>query len=657
MLYQINNGTVSIGGKEILSHLDFEIKGKEKIAIVGRNGAGKTTLLRLIAGELDLDRDDKRNGPGIASSRKLVIGYLTQNQSMDSEKTVEEILLEACPTGDLFSRERFEYEMEYDRIFTGFGFQPEEKKRKLGTFSGGEQTKIALIRWLLLKPDILLLDEPTNHLDIQTVEWMEDYMRHYEKAVVFVSHDRFFLDQTVDVVYELNGGKLKRYPGNYTEYRRQKRKELESQKKAYERQQEELKRLNDLIEKFKHKPNKAAFARSRKKIIERMEKIDPPEEDDVHIFTGDIEPLVPGSKWVLEAEHLKIGYQKVLLELSLRIRKGQKIGIIGENGVGKSTFLKTVAELIPPLEGKCTLGNRTMIGYFDQQSAALESEKQVVEHFHELFPVMTEKDVRTTLGNFLFPGKMASTKVNALSGGEKSRLVLAEILNSKPNLLILDEPTNHMDVQAKETLESAFQMYKGTILFVSHDRYFIRQVADAILVFEKDRVMYYPFGYEHYISHSRKEQGQELTAILRAEDQALVAGLKAVPKAERRYTKEMSSDEAYLEWQLGLRKEQLEESRIRVELLNKQLQELLLQMLWTEEVSDVENALAEAEAMWTEKCMAWLDIWEEIPEDAYIKRHSVIAEAEIAECVDTAKESAAGQAEIEEIDVAIQDEN
>lgn len=630
MLYQICNGTVSVGGEEILSHLDFEIKGQEKIAVVGRNGAGKTTLLRLIAGELELDRDDKRNGPGILSSRKVTTGYLKQSQAVSSEKTVEEILLEFCPAGDLFSRERFEYEMEYDRIFTGFGFRTEDKKRKLGSFSGGEQTKIALIRLLLLKPDILLLDEPTNHLDIQTVEWLEEYMRHYDRAVVFVSHDRFFLDQVVDVVYELNGGRLKRYPGNYTHYRQQKRKDLETGKKAYERQQEEIQRLNDLIEKFKHKPKKAAFARSRKKIIERMEKIDPPEEDDVHIFTGDLEPLVPGSKWVLEAEHLKIGYDKVLLELSLRVRKGQKIGIIGENGVGKSTFLKTVAGLLEPMEGKCTLGNRTMIGYFDQQSAALESEKQVVEHFHELFPVMTEKEVRQTLGAFLFPGKMAATKVSGLSGGEKSRLVLAEILNSKPNLLILDEPTNHMDVQAKETLESAFQSYRGTILFVSHDRYFIRQVADAILVFENGRVMYYPFGYEHYLSHCRKEKGEELSAILRAEDQALVAGLRAVPKGEKRYTKEISSDQAYLEWQLRLRGEPMLAAQQKVEMLCRE-KELMgstsfwngafpeteqefwqMEEDWIRKLQELEQKIQEEEAIWTEKCLEWMEIWEEL---------------------------------------------
>lgn len=618
MLYQINDGTLSIGGKEILSHLDFEIKGKEKIAIVGRNGAGKTTLLRLIAGELELDRDDKRVGVGITSSRRITVDMLRQNQSDMGEQTVEQILLKNCPEGDLFSRERFEYEMEYDRIFTGFGFAVEDKKKKFTDFSGGEQTKIALIQLLLAKPDILLLDEPTNHLDIPTVEWLEEYLRHYDKAVVFVSHDRFFLDQVVDVVYELNHGKLIRYPGNYTQYRAQKIKNLEIQRKAYERQQEELTRLNDLIEKFKHKPKKAAFARSRRKIIERMEKIDMPEQDDVHIFTGDIEPLIPGSKWMLEAEHLKIGYQKVLLELSLRVKKGQKIGIIGDNGVGKSTFLKTVAGYLEPLDGKCILGNRTTLGYFDQQSASLESEKTVLDHFHDLFPVMTEKDVRQTLGAYLFAGKAAATKVSSLSGGEKSRLILSELLTSKPNFMILDEPTNHMDIQAKETLESAFQKYKGTILFVSHDRYFIRQVADAILVFESGEgnnlghVMYYPFGYEHYIEHSRRGKGEDLTAILRAEDQALVAGLRAVPKGERRFTREISTDHAYLDWQLRLRGEQLEEIQNKIELLSRKKEESLALMEWSQELDDVERELSETEEVWTERCLSWMEIWEEL---------------------------------------------
>ena len=567
MLYQITDGTVSQGGQTILSHIDFEIKGNEKIAIVGKNGAGKTTLLKLIAGELNLDRDDKRTSPGLYTSRRLTIGMLSQQTDrIDRERTVEDLLLSSCPARDTFSRERYDYEHEYDSLFTGFGFSKADKNRQLGEFSGGQQTRIRLIRLLLQKPDILLLDEPTNHLDLEATQWLEQYIRRYERAVILVSHDRFFLDQTAEIIYELSGCRLYRYPGNYTNYRQEKQKRLRLQQKAYEQQQEEVRRLEELIERFRHKPNKAAFARSRKKILERMTPIEKPETDDVHLFTAPILPLEPGSKWVLDAKHLKIGYDRPLLELDLRLRKGQKLGILGPNGAGKTTFLKTAAGLLPPLSGTCRPGERVTIGYFDQHSAEILSDKTVAEHFHDRFPALTEKEVRSILGAFLFGGKAASTKVSSLSGGEKARLVLAELLQSRPNFLILDEPTNHMDIQAKETLESAFQAYQGTILFVSHDRYFLRQVADCILIFEHECVMYYPFGYEHYLERMTKEEnGIPVPARIKAEDQALIAGIQAVPKAERHLLREIPEQEAYADWQMAATQE----------LAEKQYEELL----------------------------------------------------------------------------------
>ena len=584
MLYQITDGTVSAGGHVILSHVDFEIKGNEKIALVGRNGAGKTTLLKLIAGELSLDRDDKRQGAGVTRSRQLTVGMLRQQAFSDREQTVEEILLAACPFRDTFARERFEYEQEYDRIFTGFGFTRADKYKKIGDFSGGEQTKIALIRLLLEKPDILLLDEPTNHLDIATIQWLEQYLKRYEHAVVLVSHDRFFLDQVAEAVVEVSDGKLTRYAGNYSEYRAEKRKRIERQRKAWERQKEEEDRLNGVIERFRHKPTKASFARAKRKQLERMERVEKPAEDDVHLFTGNIEPLIPGSKWVFEAEHLKIGYDRALLEITLRIRRGQKIGLLGANGAGKSTFLKTVAGLLQPfpekdksVERRCVLGNNITIGYFDQHSAEIQSEKSVAEHFHDLFPSMTEKEVRNVLGMYLFPGKLASRRVSDLSGGEKARLVLAELLQSRPNFLVLDEPTNHMDVQAKETLESAFQAYQGTILFVSHDRYFIRQVAQSVLIFENEGPMYYPFGYEHYLEKKQKaeEYGEELSAQVKAEDAALLAGMRAVPKAERHRIREFSTEEAYADWKLRLVYEKLEPEELEYGRLEAEYQGLL----------------------------------------------------------------------------------
>ena len=591
MLYQIKDGTVSAGGQTILSHIDFYIKEKEKIAVVGKNGAGKTTLLRLLAGELTPDRDDSRGSygrsndmvtgaatvgsdldgtakrtqrakkkkpsgnpeTGITMSRNITIDMLRQADKSNQDLTIEQILLESCPDKDTFSKERFDYEMEYDRLFTGFGFEKEEKSRTLGSFSGGEQTKISLIKLLLEKPDLLLLDEPTNHLDMKTVEWLEDYLINYPKAVVMVSHDRAFLDAVATGVYELENGALHRYAGNYTQYRQQKLKNLQIQRKAYERQQAEIAHNNELIDKFKHKPKKAAFARSRKTMLARMKLIEKPVEDEAHIFTGNIEPQFPGGKWVYEAKELKIGYDgRALLELSLRIRRGQKIAVIGDNGIGKSTFLKTVAGLIPPIKGTSQLGSNLLVGYFDQQSALIDSDKTVRDHFHELFPALVEKDLRKTLGMYLFGGANASKRISSLSGGEKSRLVLAELLTGRPNLMILDEPTNHMDIPAKETLESAFKAYTGTMLFVSHDRYFIKQVADAILVFENDKVMYYPFGYDHYISRLKASQDGNLPALMQAKDAAMVEALAAVPKRERHETRQLSTDEAYLEWKLTL---------------------------------------------------------------------------------------------------------
>lgn len=639
MLYQIKDGTVSVGGQTILSHVDFYIKEKEKIAVVGKNGAGKTTLLRLLAGELQLDRDDRRgmdtinsgeqgndiarknaksgklkntntnSALGIVTSRYITIGILRQADSSNQDKTIEEILLESCPDKDSFSKERFDYEMEYDRLFTGFGFEKEEKSRILGSFSGGEQTKISLIKLLLEKPDLLLLDEPTNHLDMKTVEWLEDYLINYPKAVVIVSHDRAFLDAVAGAVYELENGSLHRYAGNYTQYRQQKLKNLQIQRKAYERQQAEIAHNNELIDKFKHKPKKAAFARSRKTMLARMKLIEKPVEDEAHIFTGNIEPQFPGGKWVYEAKELKIGYDgRALLELSLRIRRGQKIAVIGDNGIGKSTFLKTVAGLIPPIKGTSQLGSNLLVGYFDQQSALIDSDKTVRDHFHELFPALVEKDLRKTLGMYLFGGANASKRICSLSGGEKSRLVLAELLTGRPNLMILDEPTNHMDIPAKETLESAFKAYTGTMLFVSHDRYFIKQVADAILVFEKDKVMYYPFGYDHYISRLKASQDGNLPALMQAKDAAMVEALAAVPKRERHETRQLSTEEAYLEWKLALAAEPVMKAAEEAEKVYEELCEAESE-LNEENVDKLRLQYEKVVDSWTNECTKWYDIY------------------------------------------------
>lgn len=635
MLYQITDATLSVAGKNILNHVDFEISGKEKIAVVGKNGAGKTTLLRLITGELQPDRDDKRKSIAIVKSRSLTIGMLQQIQNKEElDSTIEQLLLAYCPVGDSYEKERYEYEMEYDRLFTGFGFAMEDKNKKLSMFSGGEQTKIALIRLLLMKPDILLLDEPTNHLDISAVEWLEQYMRNYEKAVVIVSHDRFFLNQVVSVVYELSDGKLTKYAGNYSTYRIEKKKRMERQRKAYERQQQEIKKQEELIERFKHKANKAAFARSRKKMLERIERIEEPLKDEVSLFTGDITPNVLGSKNVFEAEHLIIGYEKekALFELSFRLRRGQKIAILGENGAGKTTMLKTIAGLLEPLKGKCRIGNNIEIGYFDQNSAAIASDLSVLDHFTDKFPSLTEKEARSILGAYLFCGKDTFKKVKELSGGERTRLVLAEMLQSRPNFLVLDEPTNHCDIQTKETLESAFQAYQGSMLFISHDRYFVKQIADAILLIENGQVFYYPFGYDHYIEKKKKSSGTDPAAQRTAEEQLLIDGLKNVPEAEKHRLREISTDEAFLDWKFRPVREQLDEAEAKVEKLTQQLNQAMEDWYLTEEfwdghdlessskgqnISAIRQELNQAESDWLESCLAWNDVWIENIEEQH----------------------------------------
>lgn len=626
MLYQIADGTLSVGGNPVLRHFDFEIRGAEKLALVGRNGAGKTTLLRLIAGELDLDRDDRRRGNGITCDRKLTVGVLSQQAVRDPERTVEEEILSACPAADRFSRERFEYEQTYDRFLTALGFSKDCKKKKLSQFSGGQQTRIALIRLLLEKPDILLLDEPTNHLDLAAVEWLEEQVRTYENAVVMVSHDRFFLDCTAQAVYELEDGRLTRYPGNYTAYRTEKEKRLRLQKKAYEQQKQEEERLLGLVERFKHKPRKAAFARAKKKQLERMKKVEKPAEDGSRLVSGPIEPLIRGGKWVLEADRLRLGYDKTLLELSFRLRRGQKVGLLGPNGAGKTTFLRTIAGLQKPLGGTFSLGSNITMGYFDQNTARLETDQTVLEHFTALFPAMTEKDARRTLGMYLFSRADAGKKISSLSGGEKARLVLAELLVSRPNFLILDEPTNHMDIPAKEALEAAFRAYTGTILVVSHDRYLIRQVADSILLFENGTAMYYPFSYEHYLERKRGlKEGETVAAQVSARDQALISSLRSVPKGERHRLREIPTEEAYRDWKLRLAGEAMEEAGERF----KNAIDTCKAMDWSWEKSgefwmgkerpDLNERLRMEEKSrnlwedWHNACLEWLEVYEEGP--------------------------------------------
>ena len=529
MLYQISNGAVAFGDDVILHSIDFEIRNTEKIAIVGRNGCGKTTLLKLISGEVEMEKLDSDESAFIAKAGNPEIGYLKQIAFDDPDVTLEqevrkcfvkmderkaELARVAAELEHDYSDEKvarytameeafkddggYYYEKEYEVMIRKFGFSDDERKKPIRDFSGGQQTKIAFIKLLLSKPDILLLDEPTNHLDVTTIEWLEGYLKSYPKAVVVVSHDRMFLDNVVDVVYEIEYGTARRYPGNYTNFIARKKENYDKQMKDHIAQQKEIERLQRMVTRFKGKPTKTAMAQSKQKAIDRMVIIEAPDKYDNKTFHANFQPEKETGNDVLYTSELAIGYDHPLSVVSLDLKRGEKLGILGGNGLGKSTFLKTIVGKIPALSGDYRFGTNVQIGYFDQQMAMYTSNKTVLDDFWDEYPNLTETEARNALGAFLFSGEDVFKNVNMLSGGEKVRLALCKILKTRPNVLVLDEPTNHMDIVGKETLESMLKDYKGTLIFVSHDRYFVKKVATQLLVFEDGTTNLYQFGYEQY---------------------------------------------------------------------------------------------------------------------------------------------------------------
>lgn len=529
MLYQISNGAVAFGDDVILHSIDFEIRNTEKIAIVGRNGCGKTTLLKLISGEVEMEKLDSDESAFIAKAGNSEIGYLKQIAFDDPDVTLEqevrkcfvkmderkaELARAAAELEHDYSDEKvarytameeafkddggYYYEKEYEVMIRKFGFSDDERKKPIRDFSGGQQTKIAFIKLLLSKPDILLLDEPTNHLDVTTIEWLEGYLKSYPKAVVVVSHDRMFLDNVVDVVYEIEYGTARRYPGNYTNFIARKKENYDKQMKDHIAQQKEIERLQRMVTRFKGKPTKTSMAQSKQKAIDRMVIIEAPDKYDNKTFHANFQPEKETGNDVLYTSELAIGYDHPLSVVSLDLKRGEKLGILGGNGLGKSTFLKTIVGKIPALSGEYRFGTNVQIGYFDQQMAMYTSNKTVLDDFWDEYPNLTETEARNALGAFLFSGEDVFKNVNMLSGGEKVRLALCKILKTRPNVLVLDEPTNHMDIVGKETLESMLKDYKGTLIFVSHDRYFVKKVATQLLVFEDGTTNLYQFGYEQY---------------------------------------------------------------------------------------------------------------------------------------------------------------
>lgn len=530
MNYKIINGSVEIDGETIIEELNFEIRDKEKIAVVGRNGAGKSSLLKSIINNELLTEGTGEEKFNIIKEGKPVIGYLKQMEFDDDSCTMlDEILKVYQPILELEQKinrlveemqtnsteeaakeyskcmDKYEflggytYKKEYEVAISKFGFSNDDKHKKINEFSGGQRAKIAFIKLLLSKPDILLLDEPTNHLDITAIEWLEQYLKQYPRAVVIVSHDRMFLNKIVNKVYEIEYGVTSCYTGDYSAFEEQKKANYEKQLKDYEYQQKEIKRLNDIVTRFKYKPTKAKMAMSKLKQVERMVKIEMPNRYDLTTFKTNFFIDVQSGKDVVYAKDLKIGYNNnTIQQLTFNLYRGQKLAIIGENGIGKSTLLKTLVGSIEKISGDLEFGHNVNIGYFDQQIALFDSEKTVFEDFSENFPNLTTTELRNSLAAFMFYGDDVFKKINMLSGGEKVRLALCKILKKGPNLLILDEPTNHMDIVGKESLEMLLKEYTGTLIVVSHDRFFVNKIADCLLIFKKEHVQFFDGSYEQY---------------------------------------------------------------------------------------------------------------------------------------------------------------
>lgn len=508
MLVSIQNGTKSFGSLEVFKKVNFTIKNQEKIALVGRNGSGKTTLMRLLAQEEQLDSGE------LAFRSNIKLGYLHQvsfndesltlkqemNRALEEVKALQNELrdLEKSLTNDTSEKtlnryanlqQRFEMlggyqvEVELNSLLTSFGFSQDELTRQLSSFSGGEKTRLAFVKMLLSKPDVLLLDEPTNHLDIQTIEWLEGYLKKYPAAVVLTSHDRLFLDRVCDTVVEVEFGELNSFKGNYSSYIKQKKDRIAKQEKLYNYQQKEIERLEKLIDKFRAKKDKAAFAKSKQKYLDRMDRIDDP-KSQMEVMNLSFKSRIRGGNDVLTIDRGIIGYHEPLLTANLDLKRSQRVAIIGENGSGKSTLIKTVMGDIELLGGEMMWGHQIEVGYFDQNLHQIEGTHTVLEELWNTYPMLNRTQIRTVLGSFLFKADDVFKSIAVLSGGEKVRLQLAKLMLQGANLLILDEPTNHLDMESKEALELALRDYDGTILFVSHDRYFIQQIANGIAKIE-----------------------------------------------------------------------------------------------------------------------------------------------------------------------------
>ncbi|WP_447299619.1 ABC-F family ATP-binding cassette domain-containing protein [Enterococcus faecium] len=547
ILLQANQIARHFGAEVLFENIHLEISTGARVALVGRNGAGKSTLLKIIAG---IEAPDEGK---IAKNKTATLGYLAQDTGLDSNETVwnemlkafeqvrqmeermrelEIFISEGTPDTpaytsylkeydrlqhDFSDRNGYGYENEIRSVLHGFKFDSSFYDQKIDTLSGGQRTRLALARMLLQHPDILILDEPTNHLDIETLSWLENYLQSYTGALLIVSHDRYFLDKVVNEVYELSRRKMRHYKGNYSKYLDLKAEQLASEWKAYEKQQTEIHKLEDFVARNLVRASTTKRAQSRRKTLEKMDRLDRPQGDEKQAnFLFSIEK--PSGNVVLQIEDAAIGYDNVTLSepINLDIRRQEAIALVGPNGIGKSTLLKSIIHQIPFIRGKETLGTNVTIGYYDQGQADLHTNKTILAELWDEHSTTPEKEIRSALGAFLFSGEDVEKPIPLLSGGEKARVALAKLAMNKENFLILDEPTNHLDIDNKEVLENALIDYDGTLLFVSHDRYFINRIATKVVELSENGSKVYLGDYDYYLE---KKQEEEEIAELLAQDE------------------------------------------------------------------------------------------------------------------------------------------
>ena len=631
MLIQLNNVAKNFVVNEIFSNVKMEINDKDRVAIVGRNGAGKSTLLKIISGELSFDSGER------TVSKNTTIGYLSQefivredlsiyeemitcfDEIISLEANLEKLSYELTPENiendpgllDRFDRlqnevlthKDYHYKSKIESVLYGLDFTKDVFDKKISTFSGGEKTRLSMAKLLLSEPDLLILDEPTNHLDMENVAWLENYLSSYNGAIVIVSHDRYFLDKVVNVVYNLEFGKLKKYVGNYSKFLKQYEEDYEKQLKEFTSQQKDIKRLEEFVQKNIARASTSKMAKSRQKVLDKMELIDNPKKDDK---AANIEFNIKeqSGRDVLMIENLKVGYdgKQVGNAYNFSVYKGDRIAIVGRNGIGKSTLIKTIAKKQNAIGGSVHYGSKVSLGYYDQKQAEFESSKTILNELWDEYPLMKEAEVRTVLGRFLFRGDSVLKIVRDLSGGEKARLQLAKLMLEKNNLLVLDEPTNHLDITSKQVLEDALENYEGTIVFVSHDRYFINKIANKVLDITGDDYSIYLGNYDYYLEKREQELiAKKLKEEKTDEVQEKVANDYVLGKEEKKRIRKLertreellekieSLEEKVTLVNNELTKEEVYTDAIKVQEYNEELRSL------NQEIEDLNNTWLEIE--------------------------------------------------------------